>query len=158
VGSTSERTPYGILTIERKGPREVKSVTLDGKPLELLSNNSDRSVWRYRKRFVVKVDRYGWQGRTEAHVYAHLSKQDRRLFAATLYLGYAFVIQRYLGDKWRRASMHNHDDQAVARLIESVTGKYNIGDMCGVRQWAITTTRKGKEKPVIHDYGISYSW
>ena len=155
LGSTCERTPWGVVTIYRKRIRypgasaDIKAVFLGRQRLKVLSDETSRLVVLYAKKFVIKVDRSGNQAFGEATVFNALAPGDRRYFAATLYAGHWFTIQRYV--KFKRANTVR--DHAICMLVEEVCQKYKLWDISGfsTRQWGITT----QGQPVIHDYGFS---
>jgi hypothetical protein len=174
-GSQCERTKYGVVRIERgevmaacENPRctchldhrgrprwdnrKILGVYLNDKPLILVSDTTDRSVWRYRHRIVVKVDRYGLQSRTEAKVFKVVKPKHRKYFAATLHAGVGFTIQAFVHlqkQEWKSGYDGGVADQHILRMIR----EYNLSDINEYpgRQWGYTH----QGQPVIHDYGIT---
>lgn len=164
IGTTCERTKYGIVMIVRQYievkhdgwvERRIKvhGVFLNDRPLILVSEHTNRSVWRHRHRIVVKVDRFfnERQGESEYHLFKHMQAQDRKFFAATLYAGDGFSIQAYV-------KLHAADPYGKHRIaaldLRKVVDRYGIGDISpeyNGRQWGITQ----QGRPIIHDYGFN---
>jgi len=151
-GSTSERTPYGIVVIERDGQTHIKAVFVNGVHCEAISVRSNRRVFKVPRRgIVVKVDRYENQCEVEGRLYGeHLEKEDRKHFAATLYWGRGFNIQKFV--TFTRAPENGTTPQG--KIVDRLQEKYGLSDIYGsgsCRQWGITS----QGKLVIHDYGFS---
>lgn len=155
LGSTCERTPWGVVTILRNrikypgASAEIRAVFLGRHRLRVISDETSRLVVAHAKKFVVKVDRSGNQALGEARIYRALLPQDRRYFAATLYAGAWFTIQRYVN--FTRADTAKH--HAICEKVEEVCKRYRLWDISGysTRQWGITN----QGQPIIHDYGFS---
>lgn len=144
-GSTSERTKYGLLVIEREGYHNVLNVTLNGKQLTLISDESARSVWALRNRIVVKVDRTYMQAIVESYLWERFKDEDKQYFVPILASGHGWVIQPFIDFKHIEGFFSTPHHVVMGRLEK----QYGLFDL-GVRQLGLD--KKGRMK--IHDYGF----
>lgn len=149
-GSTSDRTQFGILEITRDTNGKPTAVHLNGQALMPMAREGERWVWRWKSLFVVKIDSNRFQSLNEALLWKRLKPEDRKFFAATLYLGRGFVLQRFRAFT-RIGHARNIDRQAARLIVARLVQEYKIEDMySGDRQWGVTR----QKSPVIHDYGV----
>lgn len=127
----------------------IGAVVVDGEYLQLLSNDTSRSIWTDYK-IVVKIDRGGSQGLGEAITWRKLSHSDRKYFAPLLQVGDGYVIQRYIPLDKSLEGTSSDDGEAAYDLAGDLFDKYNLNwDWQG---WAQFGINKNTGLLCIHDY------